>query len=93
MKFKLNMFCWPQGNKNEGGTWYRKSDTATETLGGSNRQEEERGEEEKQCGATSLHVSGENKQTNKQQNKRSNKQLNKGISKIVNRPFCVCFAP
>lgn len=29
------MFCCSQGNKNEGGTWYRKSDTPTEeTLGG-----------------------------------------------------------
>ena len=28
------MFCWSQGNKNEGGTWHRKSDTPTETLGG-----------------------------------------------------------
>ena len=27
------MFCWSQGDKDEDGTWYRKSDTPKEVTG------------------------------------------------------------
>jgi len=51
-----DIFCCSQGNNDEGGTWYRKSDTAKEdTLGsqkGKTKKEEKEKTNSKQQGST-----------------------------------------
>ena len=48
-----DILCYSQGNKDEGGTWYRKSDTAKEeTLGSQKGKKKKEGSNLKQQGST-----------------------------------------
>ena len=48
-----DILCYSQSNKDEGGTWYRKSDTAKEeTLGSQKGKKKKEGSNLKQQGST-----------------------------------------